>query len=207
MGVTEPTTGTDTTKIKTTAVKKGDRYIINGQKVWISRVEQSDLMILLARTTALADVKKKSEELSIFIVDIKDAKAKGMTARSIPISMQSDCEWVKLAETFLGQTELANDPRFATNVVRVNNRLETDAIVGAGFERRSLVEATSALLEADIAFASVNDMEGPSKHPHLRRITVDTPRGLVSYPAPAPIVDDQLRNYGAVPELGSRGKS
>ena len=63
MGVTEPTTGTYTTKIKTTAVKKGDRYIINGQKVWISRVDQSDLMILLARTTALADVKMKSEGL------------------------------------------------------------------------------------------------------------------------------------------------
>ena len=91
--------------------------------------------------------------------------------------------------------------------MRVNNRLETDAIVGAGFERRSLVESTSALLEADIAFATVNDMEGLSKHPHLRRITVDTPRGLVSYPAPAPIVDDQFRSYGAVPELGSRGKS
>jgi hypothetical protein len=61
MGVTEPSTGTDTTKIKTTAVKKGDRYVINGQKVWISRIQHSDLMILLARTTPLADVKKKSE--------------------------------------------------------------------------------------------------------------------------------------------------
>ena len=59
MGVTEPTTGTDTTKIKTTAVKKGDRYVVNGQKVWISRVQHSDLMILLARTTPLAEVKKK----------------------------------------------------------------------------------------------------------------------------------------------------
>ena len=58
MGVTEPSTGTDTTKIKTTAVKKGDRYVVNGQKVWISRVQHSDLMILLARTTPLADVQK-----------------------------------------------------------------------------------------------------------------------------------------------------
>ena len=58
MAVTEPTTGTDTTKLKTTAVKKGDRYVINGQKVWISRIQHSDLMILLARTTPLADVKK-----------------------------------------------------------------------------------------------------------------------------------------------------
>ena len=83
MGVTEPTTGTDTTKIKTTAVKKGDRYVINGQKVWISRIQHSDLMILLARTTPLEQVKKKSEGLSIFLVDLKDAMAKGMTVRPI----------------------------------------------------------------------------------------------------------------------------
>jgi acyl-CoA dehydrogenase len=83
MGVTEPTTGTDTTKIKTTAVRKGDRYVINGQKVWISRVQHSDLMILLARTTPLAEVKKKSEGLSIFLVDIKAATASGMTVRPI----------------------------------------------------------------------------------------------------------------------------
>ena len=83
MGVTEPTTGTDTTQLKTTAVKKGDRYVINGQKVWISRVQHSDLMILLARTTPLAEVKKKSEGMSIFIVDIKEAMAKGMTVRPI----------------------------------------------------------------------------------------------------------------------------
>jgi acyl-CoA dehydrogenase len=83
MGVTEPTTGTDTTKIKTTAVRKGDRYVVNGQKVWISRVQHSDLMILLARTTPLAEVKKKSEGLSIFLVDIKAAMAKGMTIRPI----------------------------------------------------------------------------------------------------------------------------
>ena len=83
MGVTEPTTGTDTTKIKTTAVKKGDRYVINGQKVWISRIQHSDLMILLARTTPLDQVKKKSEGMSIFIVDLKAAIAKGMTVRPI----------------------------------------------------------------------------------------------------------------------------
>ena len=84
MGVTEPTTGTDTTKIKTTAVKKGDRYVINGQKVWISRVQHSDFMILLARTTPLAEVKKKSEGLSIFLVDIKSAMKSGMTVQPIP---------------------------------------------------------------------------------------------------------------------------
>jgi acyl-CoA dehydrogenase len=84
MGVTEPTTGTDTTKIRTTAVKRGDRYIVNGQKVWISRVQHSDLMILLARTTPLAEVKKKSEGLSIFIVDLREAVGKGLAVRPIP---------------------------------------------------------------------------------------------------------------------------
>ncbi|EJL78072.1 acyl-CoA dehydrogenase family protein [Variovorax sp. CF313] len=83
MGVTEPTTGTDTTKIKTTAVKKGDRYVINGQKVWISRIQHSDLMILLARTTPLADVRKKSEGMSIFIVDLREAIGKGLTVQPI----------------------------------------------------------------------------------------------------------------------------
>jgi acyl-CoA dehydrogenase len=84
MGVTEPTTGTDTTKIKTTAERKGDRYVINGQKVWISRIQHSDLMILLARTTPLAEVKKKSEGMSIFLVDLRDAIGHGMTVRPIP---------------------------------------------------------------------------------------------------------------------------
>ena len=83
MAVTEPTTGTDTTKLKTTAVKKGDRYVINGQKVWISRIQHSDLMILLARTTPLADVKKKSEGMSIFIVDLHQAIGKGMEVHPI----------------------------------------------------------------------------------------------------------------------------
>ena len=84
MGVTEPSTGTDTTKIKTVAIKKGDRYVINGQKVWISRVQHSDWMILLARTTPLADVRKKSEGMSIFMVDLRRAEKNGMTVRAIP---------------------------------------------------------------------------------------------------------------------------
>ena len=83
MAVTEPGTGTDTTKIKTTAVRKGHRYVVNGQKVWISRVQHSDLMILLARTTPLADVKKKSEGMSIFIVDLRDAVGNGLAVRPI----------------------------------------------------------------------------------------------------------------------------
>ena len=84
MGVTEPSTGSDTTKIKTTAVRRGDRYVVNGQKVWISRVQHSDWMILLARTTPLVEVKKKSEGLSIFMVDLRQAEQSGMTVRPIP---------------------------------------------------------------------------------------------------------------------------
>jgi acyl-CoA dehydrogenase len=83
MGVTEPGAGTDTTSIKTTALRRGDRYVVNGQKVWISRIQHSDLMILLARTTPLAEVKKKSEGLSIFIVDLREATTKGLTVKPI----------------------------------------------------------------------------------------------------------------------------
>ncbi|WP_316154532.1 acyl-CoA dehydrogenase family protein [Cupriavidus sp. BIC8F] len=83
MAVTEPTTGTDTTKLKTTAVRKGDKYIVNGQKVWISRVQHSDLMLLLARTTPLDQVKRKSEGLSVFVVDLRDAIGKGLTVKPI----------------------------------------------------------------------------------------------------------------------------
>jgi acyl-CoA dehydrogenase len=84
MAVTEPTAGTDTTTIQTFAERKGDRYVVNGQKVWISRVQHSDLMILLARTTPLAQVRKKSEGMSIFIVDLRDAIGHGLTVRPIP---------------------------------------------------------------------------------------------------------------------------
>ncbi len=83
MAVTEPTAGTDTSKITTTAVKRGDRYVVNGQKVWTSRLQHSDLMILLARTTPPAEVKKKYEGMSIFLVDLREAMGKGLTARPI----------------------------------------------------------------------------------------------------------------------------
>ena len=83
MGVTEPSAGTDTTQLKTTALRKGDRYVVNGQKVWISRVQHSDLMILLARTTPLAEVKRKSEGMSIFLVDLHQAIGKGLEVRPI----------------------------------------------------------------------------------------------------------------------------
>jgi acyl-CoA dehydrogenase len=88
MGVTEPDTGSDTTRTRTTAVRKsspaGDRYVVNGQKVWTSRILHSDLMILLARTTPLAEVTRKSEGLSIFLVDLREALGRGLAARPIP---------------------------------------------------------------------------------------------------------------------------
>lgn len=83
MAVTEPTTGTDTTKLKTTAVRQSDRYVVNGQKVWISRLQHSDLMILLARTTPVNQVSRKSEGMSIFIVDLHQALGRGLSVRPI----------------------------------------------------------------------------------------------------------------------------
>jgi acyl-CoA dehydrogenase len=83
MAVTEPSTGTDTTQLKTTAIRRGDRYVVNGQKVWISRVQHSDWMILLARTTPLSQVARKSEGMSVFIVDLQQALGQGMSVKPI----------------------------------------------------------------------------------------------------------------------------
>ncbi|RJE82282.1 CaiB/BaiF CoA transferase family protein [Paracoccus onubensis] len=126
--------------------------------------------------------------------------------QAVLISVQSDREWRKLAEIFLDRPDLATDPRFANNVARVANRAETDAIVGEGFARRDMEDAVEASLKADLALAVVNDMAGLSAHPHLRRITVETPNGPVSIPAPAAIFDGEPRRYGPVPAL-SDGKS
>jgi len=82
-GVTEPTTGTDTTRLKTRAVRDGDHYVITGQKVWTSRALHSDLMLLLARTTPLAEVKKKTDGLSVFLVDVRECLGKGLEIRPL----------------------------------------------------------------------------------------------------------------------------
>ncbi|MBK8248912.1 MAG: acyl-CoA/acyl-ACP dehydrogenase [Gemmatimonadetes bacterium] len=82
-GVTEPTSGTDTTRLRTTAVRRGDRYVVNGQKVWISRVQHSDLMLLLARTTPIEQVAKRSQGLSVFLVDVRGATERGLRIRPI----------------------------------------------------------------------------------------------------------------------------
>jgi acyl-CoA dehydrogenase len=86
-GVTEPTSGTDTTSIKTFAEKRGDRYIVNGQKVWTSRAEHSDLMLLLARTTPKDQVAKRTDGISVFILDMQEAKKNGLTIRPIRAMM------------------------------------------------------------------------------------------------------------------------
>ena len=82
-GVTEPTTGSDTTQLKTRAEKKGNKYIVNGQKVWTSRVMQSDLMLLLARTTPVDQVKRRTDGLSVFLVDLREAKGRGVEMKKI----------------------------------------------------------------------------------------------------------------------------
>ncbi len=83
-GVTEPTTGSDTTQLKTRAVRDGDSYVVNGQKIWTSRALQSDMMLLLARTTAADQVQKRTQGLSVFLVDLREVKGKGCEIRPIP---------------------------------------------------------------------------------------------------------------------------
>jgi itaconate CoA-transferase len=122
--------------------------------------------------------------------------------RDILISIQSDREWAKFCAVFLKQPDAARDQRFATNVARVANRTETDALVAAAFSALGHAEAVSLLAEADTAFASVNDMAALSAHPHLRRIHVETPSGTAAIPAPAPIVSGEPRSYRPVPALG-----
>src|SRR3546814_14709434 len=112
MAVTEPTTGTDTTRIKTTAVKKDGRYVVNGQKVWISRVQHSDLMILLARTTPLDQVTSTSEGMSIFLVDLRTALGNGLAVRHMLNMVNHETnelffeDYEIPAETFLGREGL-----------------------------------------------------------------------------------------------------
>src|SRR5207244_1187048 len=86
-GVTEPTTGSDTTQLKTTAARKGDTYVVRGQKVWISRAEHSDLLLLVVRTTPIDDVKKRTDGLSILLVDLRTSVGRGLTIRPIRTMM------------------------------------------------------------------------------------------------------------------------
>lgn len=122
------------------------------------------------------------------------------------ISIQSDREWKKFCIIFLQQSEAATNPLYATNVARVKNRAATDELVGAVFASLSEEEARARLTEADVAFAGVNDMGDLGRHPHLRRVTVETEAGPVSYPAPAPIFIGEEREYGGVPALDAHRK-
>jgi formyl-CoA transferase len=118
------------------------------------------------------------------------------------ISIQSDREWRVLAGKVLGDDALAMDPAFATNVERVKRRAETDGKVAAKFGTLDVEALTQTLAAADIAFARVNGLADLAQHPHLRRITVATPSGPVSYPAPAERRASTSRRYGPVPALG-----
>jgi len=120
----------------------------------------------------------------------------------ILISIQSDREWRILAEKVLGDAALAADPAFATNVERVKRRTATDGKVAAVFASLNADALEGKLAAADIAFARVNTPAELAHHPHLRRITIDTPSGPVAYPAPAPRIAQGTRRYGRVPALG-----
>ncbi len=122
--------------------------------------------------------------------------------KGILISIQSEREWKILCARVLGNAELATDPKMTNNVERVHNRDYTDKVVGDIFASLTREELLQRLSDADIAFAEVNTMADLSKHPHLRRITVDTPNGPVAYPAPGAIWMDADRSYGAVPGIG-----
>jgi itaconate CoA-transferase len=122
--------------------------------------------------------------------------------KDILISIQNEREWKKLCADVLGQPDLPNDPRFANMVERVRHRQLTDKTVGDSFGSMTRDELLKRLSDADIAFAEVNTMADLADHPHLRRIEVNTPNGPVTYPAPAAIVVDQPRHYGAVPGIG-----
>jgi itaconate CoA-transferase len=120
----------------------------------------------------------------------------------ILISIQSDREWAKFCAEVLVNPALVQDARFVSNVARVRNRAETDRAVAEAFARFERLDAIAALNRADVAFAELNDMAALSRHPHLRRITVEAPSGPVSFPAPGPIVAGETRLYGPVPALG-----
>ena len=127
---------------------------------------------------------------------------KSAGGKEVLISIQSEREWKRLCLEVMEAPEMLADPRFATNVARVENREATDRAVGEIFAQLAHEVVLTRLEKADIAFAEVNDLAALSSHPHLRRITVDLPKGRISYPAPATIVRDAPRSYGAVPGIG-----
>jgi itaconate CoA-transferase len=124
--------------------------------------------------------------------------------KDILISIQSEREWKKLCAEVLDKPDLPNDPRLSNMIERVRNRQVTDTIVGDSFAALNRDQLLKRLSDADIAFAEVNTMADLAVHPHLRRIEVDTPKGVVSYAAPPAIIVGQPRHYGAVPGIGEQ---
>jgi formyl-CoA transferase len=122
------------------------------------------------------------------------------------ISIQNDREWRILAEHVMGDKALAADPNFATNVERVKRRAETDGRVAAAFAKMDVEPLVEKLARYDIAFGVINDLNLLARHPHLRRINVDTPTGPASMPAPSAIHDGVPRKLGAVPALGQHSE-
>jgi len=126
--------------------------------------------------------------------------------KDILISIQSEREWKKLCAQVLGQPELPSDPRFSNMIERVRNRTLTDKAVADMFATLSRNDLLQRLADADIAFAEVNTMADLAVHPHLRRIEVATPKGVVAYLAPAAIFVGEPRRYGAVPAIGEHAE-
>ncbi len=127
---------------------------------------------------------------------------KSRDGADILISIQNDREWRVLAAEVMDDKALAADPDFATNVERVKRRDETDGRVQAAFGAMDVDALEAKLADADIAFARVNDTALLATHPHLRRISVGSPSGPVSMPAPAPLRAGEARTYGPIPALG-----
>ena len=127
---------------------------------------------------------------------------KSRDGADILISIQNDREWRMLAEKVMDDKALAADSDFATNVERMKRRAETDGRVAAAFVSMDVEPLCELLARHDIAFGRINDCELLAHHPHLRRVSVDTPTGPASMPAPSAIHDGVPRSYGAVPALG-----
>lgn len=120
----------------------------------------------------------------------------------ILISIQNDREWATFARKIIARPDLATDPKMATNIARVANRAEMDAIIAANFRARAIDELASALDTAEIAYGRVNDVHGLMRHPHYRVTTVGTPSGPADVPAPPGIHVGEKIAFGPVPGLG-----
>jgi formyl-CoA transferase len=132
---------------------------------------------------------------------------KSRDGTDVLISIQNDREWRILAAEVLGDAALGTDPRYATNVARVRNRAEMDGIVARVFGAMSTNDLVARLDKADIAFALVNSVDDLSRHPHLRRVEVGTPNGVVRYPAPGLIVGTTRTALGPVPAIGEHSEA